>query len=101
MTYISEDIRKAAEVTLRANRYSRDDAGYNQTRDLVAAAILAERKRWKALEFTGPALISIIEGIQGAMEHGDWRDQKGMRLKDTNEWVAFYTTLKSAIRGEA
>jgi hypothetical protein len=35
-------------------------------------------------------LISIVEGINGAMNHGTWRDDKRMRLKDTPEWVQFY-----------
>ena len=41
------------------------------------------------------ALIEIVEGIKGAMDHGTWRDEKGMRLKDTPEWVAFYNTVRA------
>ena len=33
-------------------------------------------------------LIGIVERIEGAMNHGTWCDEKGMRLKDTPEWVA-------------
>ena len=36
------------------------------------------------------ALNEIVEGIDGTIKHGTWRDEKGMRLKDTPEWVAFY-----------
>lgn len=50
----------------------------------------------KALPFTGNALSQIVEGVKGAMEHGTWRDDRGVRLKDTNEWVAFYVTFKAA-----
>jgi hypothetical protein len=36
----------------------------------------------------------IVEEIDGAMNHGAWRDEKsGMRLKDTPEWVALYNAL--------
>jgi hypothetical protein len=41
---------------------------------------------------------AIIEGIQGAMEHGTWRDDRGNRLKDTAQWVAFYIAL-AALEG--
>ena len=39
------------------------------------------------------ALKSIVEEIQGAMQHGTWRDEKGQRLKDTPEWVTLYNSL--------
>ena len=39
------------------------------------------------------ALVTIVEGIDGAMNHGTWRDDKGMRLKDTPQWVALYVAL--------
>lgn len=39
-------------------------------------------------------LIEIVEGIKGTMAHGVWRDEKGMRLKDTSEWVRFYVEAK-------
>jgi len=44
-----------------------------------------------------PALLRIVEGITGAMEHGTWRDEHGMRLKDTPEWVAFYVAARRAL----
>lgn len=40
----------------------------------------------------------IVEEIDGAMRHGDWRDEHGVRLKDTPEWVALYNAL--AQKGE-
>jgi hypothetical protein len=39
------------------------------------------------------ALVAIVEGIDGAMNHGTWRDDKGMRLKDTPQWVTLYVSL--------
>lgn len=39
-------------------------------------------------------LIQIIEGLKGSMEHGTWRDDKGMRLKDTKEWIEFYLATR-------
>lgn len=42
------------------------------------------------------ALIEIVEGINGAMNHGTWRDDHGNRLKDTPEWVAFYNAALRA-----
>lgn len=56
----------------------------------LAAALAAERAKVAKLVEAGNGLHSIVEGIQGAMEHGTWRDEKGNRLKDTPEWVAFY-----------
>lgn len=43
-------------------------------------------------------LLVIVEGINGAMNHGTWRDERGVRLKDTPEWVAFYNAVKKASR---
>lgn len=37
----------------------------------------------------------IVEEIDGVMKHGTWRDERGKRLKDTPEWVAFYNALAS------
>lgn len=50
----------------------------------------------RVLQFSGNALNQIVEGVKGSMEHGTWRDEKGRRLKDTNEWALFYTTFKNA-----
>lgn len=48
----------------------------------------------KALVEAAGELTSIVEGIQGAFNHGNWRDEKnGMRLKDTTEWCALYCAL--------
>lgn len=41
------------------------------------------------------SLKSIVEGIDGTMKHGTWRDDSGRRLKDTAEWVAFYNAISS------
>ena len=38
----------------------------------------------------------IVEEIDGAMNHGTWRDEHGMRLKDTPEWVALYNAVSKA-----
>lgn len=35
----------------------------------------------------------IVEGIDGAMAHGTWRDDIGIRFKDTPEWVEAYNAL--------
>lgn len=57
--------------------------------------------RVKALVAAAGELTSIVEGIQGAFNHGTWRDEKnGMRLKDTTEWCAFYCAL-AAMKGGA
>lgn len=47
----------------------------------------------RALVEAASGMRSIVEGIQGAMEHGTFRAEKGMRLKDTPEWVALYLAL--------
>lgn len=41
------------------------------------------------------ALIEAVEGIHGSMEYGEFRSDRGIRLKDTLEWVNFYTTVNS------
>jgi len=38
----------------------------------------------------------IVEEIDGTMNHGTWRDDKGVRLKDTPEWVALYLAISEA-----
>jgi hypothetical protein len=38
----------------------------------------------------------IVEEIDGSMNHGTWRDDRGNRLKDTPEWVEFYLSLEEA-----
>lgn len=35
----------------------------------------------------------IVEEIDGSMRHGTWRDEHGVRLKDTPEWIALYNAL--------
>lgn len=51
-----------------------------------------------ALVEASAGLKSIVEGIQGAMEHGTWRAEgSNLRMKDTDEWVTFYNAL-SALR---
>ena len=47
----------------------------------------------RALVETMAGLKRIVEEIDGAMNHGTWRDEKGMRLKDTPEWVSAYVAL--------
>ena len=56
----------------------------------LETALAAEKAKTAKLVEAGDGLHSIVEGIQGAMQHGTWRDEKGQRLKDTPEWVAFY-----------
>lgn len=38
----------------------------------------------------------IIEEIDGVMNHGTWRDERGLRLKDTKEWVALYNAISKS-----
>lgn len=50
--------------------------------------------RVEKLREAGLGLKSIVEGIQGAMEHGTWRSERSnLRMKDTEEWVTFYNVL--------
>ena len=54
-------------------------------------AALAQMKK---LRGAGLDLKSIVEGIQGAMEHGTWRaERSNLRMKDTEEWVTFYNVM--------
>lgn len=50
------------------------------------------------VEIAALGLSAIVEGITGAMRHGTWRDERGVRLKDTPEWVALYNALNAANR---
>lgn len=63
--------RLKEEMQLYAEQYSRAEAA-----EAMFAAV------------TG--MVSIVEGIDGAMNHGAWRDERGMRIKDTPEWVSLY-----------
>lgn len=47
----------------------------------------------RALVGAATSMRDAVEGIQGAMEHGTWRDENGMRLKDTKAWVELYNAL--------
>lgn len=42
------------------------------------------------------ALRKIVEGIDGTMNHGAWRDDHGRRLRDAPEWVALYNAVHDA-----
>jgi len=65
--------------------------------DALAAHVAAEVAKARAddadLIAASLALKEIVEDISGAMDHGTFRAEKGMRLKDTPEWVAFYVAL--------
>ena len=54
---------------------------------------------WPPIEVKARALKEIVEGISGAMNHGTWRDENGMRLKDTPEWVQFYNAITHPTAG--
>jgi len=53
-------------------------------------ALMAKAERWERLFAATTGMVSIVEGIDGVMNHGVWRDERGMRLKDTPEWVSLY-----------
>jgi hypothetical protein len=67
-------------------------AAFDQMAALYAQLAAAQNER-DAIVAAGGALVRIVEGIEGAVKHGTFRAEKGMRLKDTPEWVAFYNTL--------
>ena len=80
-------------------------AGWNECVAAAMPALLAERDAALAevarLSHAHAAerkladdLIGIVEGIDGAMNHGTWRDDHGARLKDTPQWVAFYIAAR-------
>lgn len=58
---------------------------------------LFTRHSEQAMTEVGRGLLRIVEEIDGAVNHGTWRDKSGMRLKDTPEWVAFYNAIKAAM----
>lgn len=88
------------EPSLWAQTKDQATEEWNTRADLppTDAEVMAHPKV-KALVEAAGELSSIVEGIQGAFNHGAWRDEKnGMRLKDTSEWVALYVTL-AALKG--
>lgn len=58
----------------------------------------AEARQQQPVSGANPAtaLIDLVEGVSGAMEHGTFIGTKSeARLKDTDAWVAFYLATKS------
>ena len=74
---------KLAEVERERDEALKAEAVYRRKNHKLTADRDEERK-------LSDDLIAIVEGIDGAMNHGTWRDDKGTRLKDTPQWVAFY-----------
>ena len=60
--------------------------------DLEARLAAAEAGE-DALAAALMGLRGIVEGIDGAMNHGTWRDENSLRLKDTSAWIAAYLAL--------
>lgn len=54
------------------------------------ARLTARAEDAEALLAAATGMISIVEGINNVMNHGVWRDERGIRLKDTPEWVSLY-----------
>lgn len=75
-----------------ANRRCDGKPAINDQRRAEARAAIAAMPDTKALG-AADALISIVDGI-GGLSHGTWRDEKGVRLKDTPEWVSFYVAAR-------
>ena len=69
-------------------------ACYNGTREEAADALTRLSHALAAERKLADDLIGIVEGIDGAMNHGTWRDDHGTRLKDTPQWVAFYIAAR-------
>lgn len=59
-------------------------------RDAEIERLTARAEAAEALLAAATGMVSIVEGIDGVMNHGVWRDERGMRLKDTPEWVSLY-----------
>ena len=43
------------------------------------------------------ALIDAVEGIKGASEYGTFWSDRGIRFKDTEEWVDFYVCYNKIV----
>jgi hypothetical protein len=92
----SEIARLSAELAkAQADRDDWEKAAHERSAWLADASVMVDERTAErnALAKAGRALVGVVEGIQGAMEHGTFRAEKGMRLKDTPEWVAFYVAL--------
>lgn len=50
---------------------------------------ITELRILRRLKKQADELNNIVEGVR----YRDWRDERGMRLKDTKEWCAFYVAL--------
>ena len=85
--------RSKADGTVRG-------AFHQRTADVIVALRAHPTPQVKALVDAARGMRRIVEEIDGAMNHGTWRDDHGTRLKDTPEWVSLYNAL-SALSGEA
>lgn len=74
---------------VRADFYAASLARITDLEARLAAAEAGE----DALAAALMGLRSIVEGIDGAMNHGTWRDENSLRLKDTSAWIAAYLAL--------
>lgn len=97
--YVNADypVDYRAQYPDMARRYNRD---MELCRRIDTALAPAEAGGVAKLVEAGNGLHSIVEGVQGAMEHGTWRDEKGQRLKDTPEWVAFHNARAAITEAE-
>ena len=96
MSELVERLRKKKYASAKPpyDRYQVNPDGPEAADEIVR--LQRELDALRILSFSGNALVQIVEGVQGSMEHGTWRDEKGARLKDTNAWALFYTTFKAS-----
>lgn len=72
------------------NKRIPDMAAAIAEREAEIERLTARAEAAEAMFSATVGMINIVEGVDGAMNHGTWRDERGMRLKDTPEWVALY-----------
>lgn len=73
--------------------------GFDISADVVLGAkarIEEQAAEIERLRAASEALINIVEGINGAMNHGTFRaERSNLRMKDTAEWTRFYVAVRS------
>lgn len=104
---LDEAIKELHRVTPADEPWTGEDVAYDQDREpdnidhaiaailnAVIAGELRKATEVRALVDAAIGLKGLVDGIQCAMEHGTFRaERSNLRMKDTDEWVAFYNAL--------
>ena len=86
-------LKRIAEIALGA---AEAELEWTDAVDIIASSLNAAQASMTPMLNAAQALRKIVEGIEGTMNHGTWRDDHGRRLKDAPEWVDLYNAVCDA-----